>query len=85
MRVELQADCYAGVWANYAQGETLLAAGDGDEAITAANQIGDDTLTRGRVAERNFTHGTSQQRMAWLRRGMETGDVSKCDTFNSSI
>lgn len=85
VRVELQADCYAGVWANYAQRENLLEAGDVDEAITAANQIGDDTLTRGRVAERNFTHGTSQQRMAWLRRGMETGDVSKCDTFNSSI
>ena len=85
VRVELQADCYAGVWANYAKRENLLEAGDVDEAITAANQIGDDTLTRGQVSERNFTHGTSQQRMAWLRRGMETGDVSKCDTFNSSI
>ncbi len=85
VRVELQADCYAGVWANYANRENLLEAGDAEEAIRAANQIGDDTLTRGRVSERNFTHGTSQQRMAWLKRGMDTGDVSQCDTFNSSI
>lgn len=85
VRVELQADCYAGVWANYANRENLLEQGDTEEAINAANQIGDDTLTRGRVAERNFTHGTSQQRMTWFRRGMETGDVGQCDTFNASI
>ncbi len=85
VRVELQADCYAGVWANYVQRQNYLEAGDVEEAITAANAIGDDTLTRGQVAERNFTHGTSAQRMAWLRRGMETGDVSKCDTFSASI
>ncbi|RYE85876.1 MAG: flagellar biosynthesis protein FlgM [Hyphomicrobiales bacterium] len=85
VRVELQADCYAGVWANYANREKLLEAGDAEEAIRAANQIGDDTLTRGQVSERNFTHGTSQQRMMWLKRGMETGDVSKCDTFNSTV
>ncbi len=85
VRVELQADCYAGVWANYANKENLLEAGDAEEAIRAANQSGDDTLTRGQVSERNFTHGTSQQRMAWLKRGMDTGDVGQCDTFNSSI
>ena len=85
VRVELQADCYAGVWANYANKENLLEAGDAEEAIRAANQIGDDTLTRGQVSERNFTHGTSQQRMAWLKRGMDSGDVSQCDTFNASI
>jgi uncharacterized protein len=85
VRVELQADCYAGVWANYAQKENLLDSGDTQEAIVAANQIGDDTLTRGRVAERNFTHGTSEQRMTWLKRGMETGDVGQCDTFKSAI
>ncbi|HEY9011920.1 MAG TPA: neutral zinc metallopeptidase [Devosia sp.] len=85
VRVELQADCYAGVWANYANRQNLLEQGDTEEAINAANQIGDDTLTRGRVAERNFTHGTSQQRMRWFRRGMETGDVGQCDTFNASI
>ena len=85
IRVELQADCYAGVWANYANRENLLEAGDAQEAINAANQIGDDTLARGRVAERNFTHGTSQQRMTWFKRGMETGDVGQCDTFNAAI
>jgi predicted metalloprotease len=85
IRVELQADCYAGVWANYANRQNLLEAGDTQEAINAANQIGDDTLTRGRVAERNFTHGTSQQRMTWFKRGMETGDVGQCDTFNSAV
>jgi uncharacterized protein len=85
VRVELQADCYAGVWANYAKQQNYLEQGDVEEAITAANAIGDDTLTRGQVAERNFTHGTSEQRMAWLKKGMETGDVSQCDTFNGAI
>jgi len=85
VRVELQADCYAGVWANFAKRQDYLEAGDAEEAINAANAIGDDTLTRGQVSSRNFTHGTSKQRMAWLKRGMDTGDVSKCDTFNASI
>jgi uncharacterized protein len=85
VRVELQADCYAGVWANYANRQNYLEQGDVEEAITAANAIGDDTLTRGQVAERNFTHGTSAQRMAWLQKGMQTGDVSQCDTFKSAI
>ncbi len=85
VRVELQADCYAGVWANYVQRQNLLEQGDVEEAINAANAIGDDTLTRGRVAERNFTHGTSAQRMAWLKRGMQSGDVGQCDTFNGSV
>ena len=85
VKVELQADCYAGVWANYVKRENLLEQGDVEEAINAANAIGDDTLTRGQVAERNFTHGTSAQRMAWLKRGMDSGDVGKCDTFNGSV
>lgn len=85
VRVELQADCYAGVWANYANKENLLESGDAQEAINAANQIGDDTLTRGQVSERNFTHGTSQQRMTWFKKGMQTGDVGQCDTFKGSI
>ena len=85
VKVELQADCYAGVWANYVKRENLLEQGDVEEAINAANAIGDDTLTRGRVAERNFTHGTSAQRMAWLKRGMDSGDVGQCDTFNGSV
>lgn len=85
VKVELQADCYAGVWANYAKRQNYLEAGDVEEAITAANAIGDDTLTRGQVAPRNFTHGTSQQRMAWLKKGMDTGDVSQCDTFSGAV
>lgn len=85
VRVELQADCYAGVWANYVQQQNYLEHGDVQEAINAANAIGDDTLTRGQVSERNFTHGTSEQRMAWLKRGMDTGDVGQCDTFSGSV
>jgi predicted metalloprotease len=83
VRVELQADCYAGVWANYAGQEDLLETGDFEEAMNAANAIGDDTLTRGQVAPRNFTHGTSEQRMRWFQRGYSTGDVGQCDTFAS--
>lgn len=85
VRLELQADCYAGVWANYVKQQNYLESGDTEEAINAANAIGDDTLTRGQVSERNFTHGTSAQRMQWLKRGMQTGDVGQCDTFNTSI
>lgn len=83
VKVELQADCYAGVWANYANRENLLEQGDVEEAINAANQIGDDTLTRGTVQPRNYTHGTSAQRKEWLNRGMQSGDVGQCDTFAS--
>jgi len=85
VKVELQADCYAGVWANYEKKQNYLDSGDADEAIRAANQIGDDTLTRGQVSPRNFTHGTSEQRMAWLKRGMDSGDVGQCDTFNGAV
>lgn len=81
VRVELQADCYAGTWANYVGQQGLLESGDFEEAMNAANAIGDDTLTRGRVAPRNFTHGTSEQRMTWFQRGYSTGDVGQCDTF----
>lgn len=81
VKVELQADCYAGVWANYVDRENLLDQGDVEEAINAANAIGDDTLTRGTVQPRNFTHGSSAQRKEWLRRGMASGDVGQCDTF----
>lgn len=85
VRVELQADCYAGLWANYAKRQNYLEAGDTEEAINAANSIGDDTLTRGQVSERNFTHGTSAQRMRWLKRGMDSGDPAVCDTFSGPI
>lgn len=91
VRMELQADCYAGVWANRARtkdGQPVLEPGDMEEAMRAANAIGDDTLMRSagqRPVPESFTHGTSEQRMSWLRRGLETGDPRQCDTFNASL
>lgn len=85
VRLELQADCYAGVWA--AANRTRLEPGDIEEGLTAAQAIGDDTLQReaqGRVVPDSFTHGTSAQRMEWLRRGLESGDPAQCDTFGSA-
>ena len=79
VRMELQADCYAGVWAG--KNRNLIEPGDFEEGMTAAAAIGDDKLTGGRVSSENFTHGTSAQRSAWLRRGLETGDSDQCDTF----
>ncbi len=86
VRLELQADCYAGVWA--AKNRNRLEPGDVEEGMTAARAIGDDTLQReagGAVVPDSFTHGTSEQRMRWLRRGMETGDPAQCDTFSGAI
>ena len=86
VRVELQADCYAGVWA--AHNRNRLEPGDVEEGMRAAEAIGDDTLQRqaqGRVVPESFTHGSSAQRMAWLRRGLESGDPRTCDTFNQPI
>lgn len=86
VRVELQADCYAGVWA--AKNKDRLEAGDIEEGMRAANAIGDDTLQReaqGTVVPESFTHGTSAQRVKWLRRGIETGDPAQCDTFSGAI
>ncbi len=84
---ELQADFYAGVWAKYYQETTnRLEAGDIEEALNAANAIGDDRLQRetsGRVVPDAFTHGTSQQRMYWFKKGYQTGDLRQGDTFNS--
>ena len=88
VRLELQADCYAGVWANYEGRQDYLDNGDVAEAINAANQIGDDTLQRefqGQVQPRTFTHGTSQQRMKWFKTGADSGDPASCDTFSGSI
>jgi uncharacterized protein len=85
VRQELQADCYAGVWGHYAGRKGLLEAGDAEEGLRAAAAIGDDRLQRqsqGRVVPESFTHGSSEQRMAWLRRGMDTGRTEACDTFN---
>jgi predicted metalloprotease len=88
VRLELQADCYAGVWAHDAQARNLLEVGDIDEALTAAAAIGDDRLqrqSRGTVSPDSFTHGTSEQRVAWFRRGFESGDPRRCDTFSAAI
>jgi predicted metalloprotease len=85
--VELQADCFAGVWANHAQSQrSALEPGDIEEGLNAAAAVGDDRLQRrsqGYVVPESFTHGTSEQRVAWFRRGFENGDPDSCDTFNS--
>ena len=87
VRVELQADCLAGVWAHHAEAaRQILEAGDVEEALNAATQIGDDALQRrsqGTVVPESFTHGTSEQRVAWFRRGLETGSVKQCNTFEA--
>ena len=93
VRMELQADFYAGVWANHAQqittadGKSIIEAEDINAALTAANAIGDDRLQResqGYVVPESFTHGTSAQRMYWFRKGFVTGDLSQGDTFNAT-
>jgi predicted metalloprotease len=83
VRMELQADFLAGVWAHYMKGKNILEAGDVEEAMNAANAIGDDRLTQGRVPKESFTHGTSAQRMYWFKRGYDTGDISQGDTFSA--
>jgi predicted metalloprotease len=83
--LELQADFYAGVWAHYDQKmKNVLEEGDIDEALSAANAVGDDAIqkrTQGSVVPDSFTHGTSEQRMYWFKKGFETGDINKGDTF----
>lgn len=85
---ELQADCFAGIWAHHASRQRkLLEAGDVDEGLAAASAIGDDTLqkrARGRVVPESFTHGSSAQRMQWFRRGLEQGTLEACDTFGEA-
>jgi predicted metalloprotease len=88
VRLELQADCYAGVWAALSQQTRgwRLEPGDIEEALNAATQIGDDTLqkrSRGTVVPESFTHGSSAQRVGWFRRGLESGDLKSCDTFTN--
>ena len=86
VRQELQADCFAGVWAYHAQQQlNWLQPGDVDAALSAANQIGDDTLqkqSRGYAVPDSFTHGTSAQRVRWFKSGFANGDLKSCDTFN---
>jgi len=87
VRLELQADCYAGVWGYHAGVLNQLDPGDIQEALAATNAIGDDRLqqqTQGRVVPEGFTHGTSEQRTRWFKRGMETGNAKECDTFAAS-
>ncbi|QLG87255.1 zinc metallopeptidase [Chitinibacter bivalviorum] len=88
VRLELQADCFAGVWGHSAAQRGLLDAADMDEALAAANAIGDDTLQKSAghaVVPDAFTHGSSEQRMRWFKRGMENGDIKACNTFDSNV
>jgi predicted metalloprotease len=88
VRLELQADCYAGVWASSVYARGILDAGDIDEALGAAAAVGDDRIqqqTQGRIDPETFTHGTSEQRAQWFRTGFDSGDPNACDTFNNDI
>ncbi|EIL87335.1 zinc metallopeptidase [Rhodanobacter fulvus Jip2] len=89
VRQELQADCYAGVWANHSQQRLQwLQPGDIEEALNAASHIGDDTLqqqAQGRVRPDTFTHGTSAQRVHWFKTGFDSGDMDQCDTFAGAL
>ncbi|WP_224362126.1 KPN_02809 family neutral zinc metallopeptidase [Hyalangium versicolor] len=86
--LELQADCFAGIWAHHAQEQRqILEQGDVEEGLAAASAVGDDTLqkrARGRVVPESFTHGSAAQRTSWFRRGLEQGTLQACDTFNAS-
>lgn len=88
VRMELQADCYAGVWGHHAKRErNLIEPGDFEEGLRAAAAIGDDQLqkmSRGYVQPESWTHGSSEQRMTWLKRGLESGDPSVCNTFDTT-
>jgi uncharacterized protein len=82
--VELQADCYSGVWAHHAQRKGILETGDAEEALRAASAVGDDNIqkrTQGYVVPESFTHGSAQQRMQWFTRGMQSGDMRQCETM----
>ena len=84
--LELQADCYAGVWGYYAKQRNILDPGDLEEALRAASAIGDDRLQKeaqGYAVPDSFTHGTSEQRTRWFRQGFDSGDMRRCDTFNA--
>ncbi|HWH39006.1 MAG TPA: neutral zinc metallopeptidase [Usitatibacter sp.] len=88
VRLELQADCFAGVWGHYANNERLLDPGDLEEGLAAASAVGDDRLQKqaqGYVVPESFTHGSSAQRTRWFKRGMETGQISSCNTFESNV
>jgi uncharacterized protein len=88
VRQELQADCFAGVWAHHGQKDRqILEAGDVEEALNAASSIGDDRLqqqARGYVSPESFTHGSSEQRVRWFTQGIESGDINQCNTFEAA-
>lgn len=87
VRLELQADCFAGIWGHSTARRDILEKGDVEEGLNAAAAIGDDRLQRmttGRVSPERFTHGSSAQRVEWFRRGLSTGSVEACDTFAAS-
>jgi hypothetical protein len=87
VRLELQADCYAGIWGHSAARRNILEPGDVEAALAAATAIGDDRLqqqSRGYVVPESFTHGSSAQRVRWFRIGLDSGDVRRCDTFSAS-
>ncbi len=87
VRMELQADCFAGIWANRAEeSKNIVEPGDIEEALNAASAIGDDRIqrqTQGYVVPDAFTHGSSEQRVRWFKRGYESGKLEVCDTFNA--
>jgi hypothetical protein len=88
VRMELQADCFAGVWGHSMQQQGVLEAGDLEEALNAAEAIGDDRLqqqSQGRVVPDSFTHGSSEQRYKWFKRGFDSGDPAQCNTFGRAM
>lgn len=88
VRLELQADCFAGIWGQKMQQQHVLEDGDLKEALNAAQAIGDDRLqqqSQGRIVPDSFTHGTSEQRYTWFKRGFDTGDIKQCDTFQGQL
>ena len=88
VKMELQADCFAGVWGHNMQQQDILETGDLQEALNAAEAIGDDRLqqqSQGRVVPDSFTHGTSKQRYTWFKRGFDSGDPAQCNTFGSAL
>ncbi len=88
VRVELQADCFAGIWGKFTEQKGILEVGDLEEALNAAQQIGDDTLqkrSQGYVVPESFNHGTSAQRMRWFKRGFDSGQLAACDTFSGPV
>ena len=88
MRLELQADCLAGVWARSTYDRGILESGDLQEGLTAASAVGDDRIqqqTQGRIDPESFTHGTAEQRAHWLQTGFDSGKLEACDTFSGDI